>query len=436
MDITIPHNFKPRDYQLPLLQALDGKYKRAVCVWHRRAGKDKTLINIIAKKMFERVGAYYYFLPTYSQGKKIIWEGLDKNGFKFLDHIPEEVRKSTNNTEMMIETVNGSIFRVIGSDRIDSIVGTNPIGCVFSEYALQDPRAWDYIRPILAENGGWAVFNFTPRGDNHGKDLFDLAKSDPDFWFAQKLTVEDTHTIPEKTLGREKREMFERTGNDALFMQEYYCSFDAPIEGAYYAVQMMNVQKEGRIQKLPYETNLKVHTAWDLGVGDSTAIWFFQSVGREIRLIDYYETSGEGLAHYAKVLQEKGYVYGDHIAPHDIEVRELGTGKSRLEVARDLGIRFKIAPKMSLDDGIQATRDILSRCYFDEEKCKQGINCLRSYHKAYDEKNGVYKSYPVHDWTSHGADAFRYLAVGFRQYQEYTQDDIPRFVPSDPVIGV
>lgn len=413
--IRLPYNFEPRVYQVPLLEALDNGIKRAVVVWHRRSGKDKTLINLVAKKMYERVGAYYYFFPTYNQGRKILWDGRDKSGFKFMDHIPESIRARTDNTQMLIETKLGSIFQIIGTDKIDSIVGTNPIGCVFSEYSLQDPSAWDYMRPILAENGGWAVFNYTPRGENHGYELYQLAQNDPEHWFCQLLTVDDTHVIPQDVLDQERREIIQKDGNDALYQQEYMCSFTVPIAGAYYASHLMKAETEGRITTVPIETSLAVDTFWDLGIDDSTTIWFVQTAGQELRIIDYYENSGEGLAFYAKVLQEKGYVYGRHFAPHDIEVRELGSGKSRLETARGLGISFKVAPKLSIEDGIEAGRNILSKCWFDRTKCHKGLNALKSYHKEWDEKNKVYRPHPEHDWSSHGADAFRTFAVSFKR---------------------
>jgi len=204
------------------------------------------------------------------------------------------------------------------------------------------------------------------------------------------------------------------TGNDALYQQEYYCSFDVPIQGAYYGDQLMKAIKDGRITKVPVEMSVRVDTYWDLGIGDSTSIWFVQQIGKEIRIVDFYETSGEGLAHYAKILDNKGYVYGSHWAPHDIEVRELGSGKSRLEMARKLGIKFRIVPKISIDDGINAARTILNQCWFDEDRCKLGINALKSYHKEWDEKNKVYKDRPHHDWSSHASDAFRYFGVAHK----------------------
>ena len=417
MEIQLPYNFTPRDYQLPLLEALDSGVKRAVWVAHRRSGKDKTALNFMFKKMFERVGSYYYFLPTYKQGRKVIWQGLDKEGFKFMSHLPKELRKHTREQDMLVETINGSIFQVIGTDDIDRVVGTNPVGIVLSEYALQDPRAWDYVRPILAENGGWALFNYTPRGRNHGYDIYELAKASED-WFCEKLTVDDTKAIDPKVLEQEKKEIIDQHGNEALFLQEYYCSFDVSVEGAYYGSQIELATEEGRITKVPYDESIPVSTFWDLGIGDATAIWFVQQVGMAVRLIDYYEATGEGLAHYAGVIQEKGYTYQDHWAPHDIEVREFGTGKSRREQALNFDIDFRVTPRLSLEDGINAARSMFKRMWFDDDKCREGLNALKSYHKEYDSKKQTYRDRPAHDWSSHGADALRYLAVGLEERRE------------------
>lgn len=224
MEVKLPHNFIPRTYQLRFLEAWDAGILRLVIVWHRRSGKDKTAFANLPKKMFERKGAYYYFAPTYKQGKKIIWNGMDKEGFAFLEHIPPEIIKNKNETEMRIELINGSYVQIIGTDDIDSIVGTNPVGGIFTEFSLQDPRAWDLIRPILAENGGWAVFIFTPRGMNHGWKVLQQAMADTIGWFWQILTVDDTKAIPAEVLEQERREM-----PHELFEQEYYCKF---IEGA------------------------------------------------------------------------------------------------------------------------------------------------------------------------------------------------------------
>lgn len=223
MQITLPHKFNPRPYQLPILKAWDSGLKRFILVWHRRSGKDKTIVAQFPKKMFERIGLYFYFLPTYTQADKVIWKGADKDGFRFIDHFPKELIKNKNDTEMRIELVNGSIVQFVGADNIDRIVGTNPVGVIFSEYSLMKSNVWDFIRPILAENGGWAGFIFTPRGMNHAWNLLQMAKNSAD-WFVQILTVDDTKAISKEVLDQERAEM-----PQDLFEQEYYCKF---IEGA------------------------------------------------------------------------------------------------------------------------------------------------------------------------------------------------------------
>lgn len=375
---------------------------RASMVWHRRGGKDLTSINICCFKAFQRVGTYWHVLPTYKQGKQIVWEGLTGDGTPFLDSFPKELVTRKRDVEMQLDLINGSKYRVVGSDNIDSLVGTNPVGVVFSEYSLQDPHAWEYIRPILAENGGWAIFIFTPRGKNHGYKLHEMAKRNPN-WFAQTLSITDTGAVSEATIEDERLSGMP----EELIQQEFFCSFNAPLVGAYYSTQMTNAEREGRICKVPWEPLLPVHTFWDLGVSDHTTIWFMQEYGMEFRFIDYYANSGEGLSHYAKHLQEKPYVYGRHYAPHDIMVRELTTAETRFNAARKLGIKFNVVQKHDVSDGIEAVRNFIPRCWFDEEKCGPGIEALKSYRKNWDEKLKTFSSTPLHDWASHPADAFR-----------------------------
>lgn len=408
-DLTIPHQFEPRPYQLPALRALDSGIKRAVAVWHRRAGKEKTFLNHTIKAAFQRVGTYFYVFPTYAQGRKILWQGMDRDGFPFMNHIPKQVIETKHEQDMRIKLVNGSAIQVIGSDKIDSIVGTNPVGVVFSEYSLQDPRAWDYLRPILRENGGWAIFDFTPRGKNHGYQLYEMARENPD-WFCQLLTVDDTGALKPADIEAERNAGM----SEEMIQQEFYCSFEGVMFGAYYGKQMKEAEDSGRITKVDYEPGIGVETWWDLGIGDATAIWFTQTIGREIHVIDYYEQTGEGLAHYAKYLQSLPYIYSGHHAPHDIEVRELGTGRSRKEVAAEYGIAFDVVENLPFEDGIEAARTFLGRCWFDRHKCERGLNALRNYRKEYDDKHEIFKLKPLHDWASHGADAFRYLAVGHK----------------------
>lgn len=413
MEVELPHHYEPRDYQRHVWRAFDSGFKRMCIVWHRRSGKDKTCVNLVARETQRRVGTYFYFFPTYSQGKKAIWDGMDFEGFRFLNHFPRDLWDGQpNNTEMKLRLKNGSVFQIVGTDNIDSVVGTNPVGCVFSEYSLQDPQAWEFIRPILLENKGWALFNGTPRGrQNHLFKLYTMAVGNKDWW-VQRLGVDDTNALSEEEIQSER----DAGMPEELLQQEYYCSWDSGMQGAYYASLMDKAEKEGRITDVPYDPLLPVHTAWDLGVGDSTAIIFFQlSPGGQIRIIDSYETSGEGLQYYVRYLAGKGYSYGDHVAPHDIEVRELGTGKSRLETGRSLGINFRVARKLPLDDGINAVRMMLPLCWFDREKTAHLRDALLAYSKEWDPKNRVYKDRPRHDWSSHAADAMRTMAVGRRR---------------------
>lgn len=349
--------------------------------------------------------------PTYNQGRKIAWDGFTKDGRKFIDHFPEPLIEAKNNTEMKLTLKTGGVYQVVGTEDPDRLVGANPVGCIFSEYSLQDPRAWNYIRPILAENGGWAIFIYTARGNNHGKRLLEMARKNPQ-WFAEVLTVEDTGAIPLSAVQDER----DSGMPEEMIQQEFYCSFEAPIVGAYYGKQMMAMSDDGRICNVPHEPQLPVHTAWDLGMDDAMSIIFYQVYGLEVRIIDYYENSGEGLAHYIKHLKDKSeYTYGTHTAPWDIEVRELGTGKSRRETAKSLGISFKVLKQFSVEDGIDNVRNFLSRCWIDSKKCERLIDCLRNYRKEYDEAKKVYKNTPFHDWSSHGADCFRYLSWGFKE---------------------
>jgi phage terminase large subunit len=410
--ITLPHNWSPRNYQLPVWKYLEAGGKRAVSVWHRRAGKDLTAIHYCATATQKRVGLYLHVLPFYKQGRKIVWNGMDRLGKKFLDAFPEELIESRNEQDMMLRLKNGSIYQVIGSDNVDSLVGINPVGIILSEYSIQDPHVYDYLRPILAENGGWAWFIYTPRGRNHGYDLVVNARKTKT-WFVEVLGVQDTNAIDTSVI-EEDRIM---GMDEATIQQEYYCSFDAPLKGAYYSQQMQDALEQGRITNIPWEPTLPVHTVWDLGFNDTNCIIFFQLVGKEVRVIDYYENSGEGMLHYFKELHKLPYVYGDHWAPHDIKVHEYSTGTSRLVTARKHGVKFREIPKTSVEDRIEAARNTLPKCYFnydpesnDNQRLKWLMESLRQYQKEFDELKKVYKERPKKDWTNHAADTFGYMA--------------------------
>lgn len=416
-EITIPYEFQPRSYQIPIFQAIDNGIKRVIMVWHRRAGKDKACFNLLVKKSVEEVWIYYYVFPTYSQWKKALWDGIDKDWFKTLNHIPNEIIVRKNDTEMKVELVNGSIIQIIGSDNVDSIVGTNPIWIVFSEYSLQSPVVWDFLRPILAENGWWAIFNFTPRWDNHAKELLDMAKENKD-WMVSIQTVDDTKAIPKEVLEAERQEIIQKNGSDAIFQQEYYCSFDAGINWSYYAEILTALESRGQRTVVPYDEALDVHTARDLGISDSTSIRFRQRLWKEIRIIDHYESSWEWLSHYVGILKEKWYRYGTVRLPHDAQARSLQTGKTVEEKLYEYGFNdIQIVPKLSVLDGINSARATLPYCYFDKEKTERWWKCLKNYHKALDEKRQTFK-WPEHDRSSHSADAFRYLSVVCETYSE------------------
>jgi phage terminase large subunit len=430
-DRTIPFHFEPREYQLPFLSAFEksmageSDIRYFLQIWHRRSGKDKVNIaNNVPKRLIQDSCLVKYIYPTLVMGRENLWDGIGSDGFRYRDHVPEFIRNgSPNETTMKINVRGGSIFQIGGSDHPDSLRGGNPKLNIFSEWSEQDPYAWDVVEPIVRENDGIVVFNLTPKGNNHARAMLEYAKNDPK-WYVEMLTAKDTNIWTDRELDAILQSIIKRFTADGrseseavtYYEQEYMCSFKAPVIGSYYGDAIRKAEVEHRITKVPVHEDIMVHTAWDLGMDDSMTIWFYQIVGREIHFVDYYENSGEGLAHYILECQKKGYVYGKHYAPHDIAVRELGTGKSRLEVAKSLGLRFTTAPNLSIEDGINAGRSVFSRCYFDAEKCFRGINALKNYKKDWDDKNKVFRNTPKHDWASHGADSFRTFATSYKDF--------------------
>lgn len=418
--ITIPFNYTPRGYQNNSYNAQPNGYNRGVVIWHRRAGKDKNFINILAREAFKTKGTYFYILPYYKQARLIIWEGMDSDGFRFIDHFPDKLVKRRENQQMVLELINGSIIRMVGSDNIDSIVGTNPIGVIFSEFSLHKPAAWNYLRPILLENGGWALFNGTPRGRNALWKMYKHAKNDKK-WFTELLTVRDTKRDDGTPVITEADIELERQAGmpEELIQQEFYCSFDAGLVGSIVGDLMEDAVKEKRIRRIPYDPELNVTTAWDLGFDDTNTIWFVQFAGQEIRLIDCYSNNRKAAPFYVNVLNSKQYVYAEHFMPHDVEVHEYSTGLTRRETFENLGMkniitvpRTGVADKGRLSEGHHAMRQTLPRCWFDAEKCEDGIEGLKSYRREWDEKKEKFSDSPVHDWSMHFADGFRQLACG------------------------
>lgn len=412
-EITIPYT--PREVMLPFHNR---KERFACLVAHRRCGKTVAAINDLIRDALtiprENVRVAY-ISPTYRQSKAVAWDYCKE----FTRSIPGI---KVNESELRIDFPNGARIRLFGAETADSMRGLYFDSVVLDEPADFPANAWStVIRPAIADRQGKATFIGTPKGKNEFWEIFDAARNDPS-WFSAMHKVSETQLLPQEELDAAMKTM----GQDR-YEQEFECSFEAAIAGAYYGTEMKRATEDNRITIVPYDRSLGVVTAWDLGMGDSTAIWFAQYVGAEVRLIDYYESSGVGLDHYANVLQEKNYVYENHILPHDVQVKELGTGKSRLETLDNLGIRpVEIAPKLNVDDGIQAVRSMLDRCWFDEKKCNRGIEALRQYQRDFDEKGRTWRGRPRHDWTSHGADAMRYLAVGYRPQQSSWGEPIRR----------
>lgn len=417
VDVTIPYNYICRGYQVDFWKAMQAGLKRAFLIWHRRAGKDKTCFNYLISQAVQRVGTYWYILPDAKMARRVVWDGMDFNGFKFIDHVPKELIKAANNTEMKITLHNDSKIVLLGSHDVDSLRGPNPVGCVFSEYSEHSEKAWPTVAPIFRENEGWVIFNGTPKGPNHAYDLYNVAESLPESWFAQTLSVRDT-----KIFTDEEIDQFCLVDNlsEDMKLQEYYCNWHRGIEGSYYAKYLRTAKEEGRIGKVPYDKQSLVHTAWDLGYGDHTAIVFFQIIGQEVHIIDGYENHGEAVPHYVKVIRDKPYIYGKHYAPHDAESHPMATALSAKHIAGSLGIDFIILPTLrtSVEDGIESVRGIFPRLWFDQLNTKGLIKALENYHKEFDDAHNCYKLRPVHDWSSDYADAFRYTAIAVRLYSD------------------
>lgn len=393
--------YAPRPHFLPF-HLRHERWAALVC--HRRAGKTVASVNELLTRALASQKPdprFAYLAPFYGQAKQIAWDYLKGYG--------AEVIRKTSESELSVELVNGARIRLYGADNPDSLRGIYLDGCILDEYADMRPSIWgSVIRPALADHRGWACFIGTPKGHNAFYEIHQQAQALPE-WFSLLLKASETGIIPEAELADARKTM---TADQ--YAQEFECSFEAAIQGAIYAKELQAAREAKRIGRVPHDPALPVHTVWDLGVGDATAIWFIQLLGHEARLIDYYEASGEGLPHYAKVLQDRGYVYGRHVGPHDIAVRELGSGRSRIEVAASLGIKFEIAPNVPLEDGIHAARLWMARCWFDETKCKAGLEALQHYRWDHNDRLGEFKSTPVHNWASHASDSFRYAALSLR----------------------
>lgn len=396
--IEIP--YKPREQQLAIHDLMDSK-RFGVVVAHRRMGKTVSAINHLIKDAIlnqKEAPRYAYIAPTYGQAKRVAWDYLVKYATPL---------GGTNNISELRVDFWGRRIQLYGSDNPEALRGQYFDGVILDEIGDQNPKIWtDIIRPALADRKGWCMFIGTPKGHNHFKELRDRAETE-DGWGLLEFKASETGVVDEVELKAARNEM----GEDK-YRQEFECSFDAAVEGSYYGQILNELEDKKHMQEIPYEELSRTFTAWDLGMGDSTSIWVAQLVGSEVRLIDYYENHGVGLDHYVKWIRDNDYIKAEHILPHDVRVRELGSGKSRLEMLEEAGLEIKIAPRMGLDDGIQAVRRLLPRCWFNVPKVQTGLNCLRNYRRDYDEKRKIFFERPLHDWSSHGSDSFRYLALG------------------------
>jgi hypothetical protein len=396
--IEIP--YKPREHQLKVHELLEGK-RFAVVVAHRRFGKTVAALNHLIREAVlneKETPRYAYIAPTYGQAKRVAWDYLVKYTTPL---------GGTNNISELRVDFWGRRIQLYGSDNPDSLRGQFFDGVIIDEVGDQNPKIWtDIVRPALTDRKGWCLFIGTPKGHNHFKELRDRAKTE-EGWGLLEFKASETRVVDDTELKAAKNEM----GEDK-YRQEFECSFDAAVEGSYFGQILNELEEKKHMQEIPREELSRTFTAWDLGMGDSTSIWVAQLVGTEVRLIDYYENHGVGLDHYVKWIKDNDYLKAEHILPHDVRVRELGTGKSRLEMLEEAGLEVKIAPRMGLDDGIQAVRRLLPRCWFNVPKVQTGLNCLRNYRRDYDEKRKIFYERPLHDWSSHGSDSFRYLALG------------------------
>lgn len=428
---------------MPLWSYLEKGGKRALGFWHRRAGKDDVLLNRTAVAIFERPAAYWTALPEYAQARKALWNAVDPHtGKRRIDQaFPQELRESTNEQEMFIRFKNGGTWQLVGSDRYDSLVGSGPAGVTFSEFALANPAAWGFIRPMLEENNGWAAFITTPRGNNHAKAMLDLAKKDPR-WFAEVLSVNDTGALTKEQQAEALAEYQAMYGIDfgrAMFEQEYLCSFSGAMIGAYWGAEVNKAEREGRVYAFDIDPGHPVHTAWDLGKAINNPIWCFQVIAGRPVIVDFYQPESDDLADWVKWLDDKGYKGTDYV-PHDIIATEWGSKRTRLEILSSMGRKPKRLPMVSVADGLQAGRATINAALFaDTPRVQAGIDGLKNYRREWNDDTKTFRETPIKDWAEHIGSAFRYLSLAWKevvppQPKEVKHDKLIYQVGADGVV--
>lgn len=446
LEVELPANgWRPRGYQMGLWEYLEAGGKRAAATWNRRSGKDDVSLHWTATAAMERIGNYWHLLPLQNQARKVIWDAVNPaSGLRRIDEaFPLSIRKLTRENEMFIRFVNGASWQLLGSDNFHALVGSPPVGVVFSEFSRSDPAAWAYLSPILLENDGWAIFITTPFGKNHAWRMQNSLAKDPTA-FAEILTNHETHVFTPAQLEGERlrlHDLYGAAAGQALFEQEYFCSYEAAILGAVYGSELAELRRTGRLCEFDTAA-APVYTAWDIGYGDATAIWWYQVVGGEVRVLDYYENSGQDVGHYAEQIlgrvirndiAEWGYghraiEFGDpigalghrrrwdyamHYLPHDAAHKTLAAqGVSIEQMLRKVlrNVEVITSPDNAIQTGIAAGRAALRRAWM-HPRTEEGVERLGGYRYSYDEERRKLSDKPVHDYTSHGADAWRILGL-------------------------
>lgn len=414
------HVFRVRRYQRAFHETWAGlKKRRLIEIAHRRWGKDEIALNVTRDLALRRPASYWHCLPEYAQARKAIWAAVNPHtGQRRIDEtFPQSVRESTNEQEMFIKLKNGATWQIVGSDRYNALVGAGVAGVVFSEWALANPSAWGYIRPMVEENNGWAAFITTPRGNNHAKAMYDMARGN-DNWFAEVSSVLETGALTQDALDEALAEYQAIYGVDfglALFEQEYLCSFSGAMVGAYFGAEVSRAEREGRVTTVPVDEKLPVHTAWDLGATHNNPIWCFQVRGQQLRIVDFYIPDSDDLADWCAWLNQKGYTGNDYV-PHDILTTEWGSGRTRIELLRSMGRKPKRIARVSVADGLQAGRVAINAAVFaHNERVAHGLDGLKNYRRDWDDERKTFRETPVKDWAEHIGSAWRYLGLSWRE---------------------
>lgn len=422
------HNYRVRWYQRAFHEAIVGdEYKRLIAIWHRRAGKDDIVMAATRQLTDQRVGTYWHCFPEHKQARKAIWNGVNGHtGKRRIDEaFPPEMRKRVNDDDMFMELRNGSTWQLLGSDRYDSTVGSGPVGVAYSEWALCNPSAWAYHKPMLEETGGKGIFITTPRGNNHAKTMYDRGRKNPR-WFAELLTVADTHALTPAALEdslQEYQDLYGKDQGEAFFRQEYYCSFSGALVGAYFGAEMFRAEEEGRFKNVPIDWGHPVHKAWDLGKAVNNPIWCFQVIAGRLRVVDFYRPDSDDIDDWVRWLHGKGY-HGNDYVPHDVlQPGEWGKGRLRIDILREAKGKPVRIPMVSIAEGMQAGRKSINDAIFhlsddetDErsERVRMGCEGLKAYRRVWDDDLKRFHDMPLKDWSEHIGSAWRYLALSWR----------------------